>query len=225
LSNNDYYERNFDPWILRAVQVDHEDYSEYAEELHLKYVQSPVWFWFAGRLNIDQWFLVSVSIMPPDIEAAYDIHDHLDGEEMDVFLSYMGSPWCDVSDPATSGMFASVHRQFANTVDPALRDEIMKKSKSEIEAKRHAEEEISNKEFREKMADANPKVKIVLEDHEGREEVMGVYSQGVVMEGPDALLDVAMSAVIMRRHPLHGWHVENSPMPVRYYPRFYIQGA
>lgn len=233
-----YHERNFDPWTLRAVRVDAEDYREFAADFGLvayNQDQGDVWIWFAARLGIDEWFCVAVTTAgspEPGIESAYSIYDSIDGSELDVFLSYMGAKWKDLDDGGEpAAFFASIHRQFAATSDHQHRQELMRLSKSELEAKRAGEEIVTKAEFDQKMREASPAVKIVLVNAEGDDDIMGVYRQGVVMQGPDALLDVASSRVILRRHALHGWYVPDAvtqPAPLAsldFYMQFFIQGA
>jgi hypothetical protein len=104
------------------------------------------WIWFVGRLSIDEWFAHGISdIMEDDIPD--EIVPTIDGEEMDVILTYGGVEWSMIEDDFAAHI-ANVQRAMLNSMDPGLLDTLRSLGRSEILALRKAEENAIDRAIR-----------------------------------------------------------------------------
>lgn len=104
------------------------------------------WIWFVGRLSIDEWFAHGVSDVM-DTDFVDRITETIDGEIMDVILTYGGVEWHMLEDGMATHV-ANVQRAMLNGMDDRLLGTLRKLGRSEILALREAEENQIDREIR-----------------------------------------------------------------------------
>lgn len=129
------------PWRIRAVAV----------QAHVDTWQDPddppmqAWLWFVSRLDIDEWFAHGIS---DTLEASFaeELVPTIDGEEMDVILSYGGVEWDMIE--GVEAHVANLQRILINTMSRDMLDTLKKLGRSEIVTLREAEENVVDQKLR-----------------------------------------------------------------------------
>jgi len=127
------------PWRLRAISVI-ANIPEWNED-----GPSSAWVWFVGRQEpYDEWLAHGLTnYMAVDI--ADEVAETIDGELMDIMLTYCGVDW-DTVEPVAAHT-AAIQREFVNNLDPDLLATLRTLGRSEIVALREAEDNVIDKQF------------------------------------------------------------------------------
>lgn len=127
------------PWRLRAVSVIANIPDWNTDGL------TSAWIWFVGRQgDYDEWLAHGLTdYMAVDI--ADQVTETIDGELMDILLTYCGVDWQTIEPLAAHT--AALQRQFVNDLDPLLLETLRTLGRSEILALREAEDNVIDKKL------------------------------------------------------------------------------